>query len=131
MRSRRRPAAGGITYFTVPERLVLQSTGELVGAPVRRCRTPLERARGMLGTSETGHEVLILPRARQVHTFGMRYPLDVIFCDRDWQVLHVVRGMKPARVTKWVPRARYVVELSSSARRVHVAPGDALRLETY
>ena len=44
------------------------------------------RARGLLG--RTGYEgAMVLPRTRSVHTFGMRFPLDVAFCDRDLLVL--------------------------------------------
>ena len=120
-----------ITYFTVPERLVLQSTGEVVGAPVRRARSRLERARGLLGTDESAQGPLLFEGARQVHTFGMSYPIDVIFCDARWNVVHVVDDMKPARITKWVWRARVTVELPSSARVTAVRPGDALVIESY
>lgn len=48
---------------------------------------------------------------RQVHTFGMGYPIDVCFCDRDWRVLHVVRSMRPRRMTRWVLRARVAIEM--------------------
>jgi uncharacterized membrane protein (UPF0127 family) len=122
---------GGITYFTVPERLVLQSTGEPVGEPVRRARTLFERTRGLLGTDATVAGLLVLYRTRQVHTFGMAYPIDVIFCRADWIVVHVVRDMKPGRVTKWVRNAEFVVELPSRYRSTDVSPGDALRIEAY
>jgi uncharacterized membrane protein (UPF0127 family) len=97
---------------------------------VRHVRTIRGRVRGMLGTSPAGG-VLVLTPARQVHSFGMRYPLDVLFCDRDWVVVHLVRDMSPARVTKWVRRARHAVEMPSRERSADVAPGDALRLESY
>jgi uncharacterized membrane protein (UPF0127 family) len=61
----------------------------------------------------------------------MRYAIDVIFCDRYETVVHVVRDMKPRRVTKWVPHARVAFELSSTERLVDVAVGDVLRLEEY
>jgi uncharacterized membrane protein (UPF0127 family) len=73
----------------------------------------------------------VIPRARQVHTFGMRYPLDVIFCDGTWVVVHVVRDMPPGRITKWVRRARYAVELPSAVRSTRVGVGDRLRIERY
>lgn len=73
----------------------------------------------------------MISRARQVHTFGMSYPLDVIFCDGEWLVVHVVRDMPPARITRWVRRARYAVELPSAGRRTPVGVGDRLRLERY
>ncbi len=34
---------------------------------------------------------MVLPRTRSVHTFGMRFPIDVAFCDRDLVVLGVAR----------------------------------------
>ena len=129
MRCRVEPAAGGITYFTVPQRLVIQSTGETVGEPVRRAVTHLQRSRGLLGSGPDEPGVLLLEKARQVHTFGMRYAIDVIFCDAEWKVVHVVRDMRPARVTRWVRAARVAIELPSHARRVEVSRGDLLRLE--
>lgn len=52
----------------------------------------------------------MIERARQVHTFGMGYPIDVCFCDSSWGVLHVVRGMRPRRMTRWVGGAFFAVE---------------------
>ena len=115
----------------MPERLVVQSTREVVGEPVRRARTRLERARGLLGTDAGTHGPLLFEGVRQVHTFGMSYPIDVIFCDAAWRVVHVVRGMRPGRLTKWVRSARRTVEVPSRARGAVVARGDVLALEPY
>lgn len=65
--------------------------------------------------------------ARQIHTFGMRYAIDVCFCDRAGRVLHVVRGMRPRRVTKLVLRARLAVEMKAGSLRP-LRPGDQLSL---
>ena len=83
---------------------------------MRWARTPRERARGLLGGPplEPG-EVLVIEPARQVHTFGMRYPIDVCFCDRDWRVLHVVTSLRPRRITRVVPRGRYALEAPAGA----------------
>jgi uncharacterized protein len=71
-------------------------------------------------------EALIIDGGRQVHTFGVREPIDVVFCDDDWNVLHVVRAMKPARLSRWVRRARFVIELPEGALPGDVKPGDTL-----
>lgn len=65
--------------------------------------------------------------ARQVHTFGMAYPIDVCFCDAGWNVLHVVTPLRPRRVTRWVFRARYAVEAPAGVLE-GVRPGDQLSL---
>jgi uncharacterized membrane protein (UPF0127 family)/catechol 2,3-dioxygenase-like lactoylglutathione lyase family enzyme len=77
--------------------------------------TPGTRGRGLLGTDslEDGCGLLIVP-CRQVHTFGMRYPIDVIFVDEAWRVKKVVAGMKPGRVGALVFRARAVIELPAA-----------------
>ncbi len=47
-----------------------------------------QRSRGLLGKS--GYEgAMVLPRTRSVHTFGMRFAIDVAFCDRELIVLRV------------------------------------------
>ena len=42
--------------------------------------------------------VLVLRPCRQVHTFGMRFPIDVAFCDRYGFVLHTHDPCAAARV---------------------------------
>jgi len=93
--------------------LILVSSGRVIAESVVWARTPVERMRGLLGSSPQASEALIIAGARQVHTFGMRYPIDVLFVDLDWTVCRVVVAMAPRRVTTWVPRARYALELAA------------------
>ncbi|MEA2412847.1 MAG: uncharacterized protein QOC77_3408 [Thermoleophilaceae bacterium] len=44
-----------------------------------------------------GHALLI-PRCRSVHTFGMRFPLDIVFLDERGQSLRTERDVKRRRV---------------------------------
>lgn len=99
----------------------------VVADRVRWARSPAERARGLLGAPLGPGEALVIEPARQVHTFGMRYAIDVCFCDRAWRVLHVVGPMRPRRITRWVFRARYAVEVAAGALD-GVAAGDQLSL---
>jgi uncharacterized membrane protein (UPF0127 family) len=56
---------------------------------------------------------LLIPRCRSVHTFGMRFALDLTFLDPDDQPLRVVRGVPAGRVL-WCSRATAVLEQPSS-----------------
>ena len=58
-----------------------------------------------------GHAVLIR-RCSSVHTFGMRFPLDVAFADSDGKVLRVVRGVGPRRLLR-CPAAAVALETHS------------------
>ena len=85
------------------------------------------RRRGLLGRDHIEGAFVIRP-CRQVHTFGMRVPIDALFCDADGRVLRVAR-LAPRRVSRPVLRARFVVEAAAGAAdRWRVAPGDRLEV---
>jgi uncharacterized membrane protein (UPF0127 family) len=56
---------------------------------------------------------LLIPRCRSVHTFGMRFELDVLFLDRDDRVVRLCRDVSPRRVLR-CPGATAVLELPAS-----------------
>jgi uncharacterized membrane protein (UPF0127 family) len=64
--------------------------------------TRWQRMRGLLGRRvlPAGHG-LLLEACGAVHTVGMRFPIDVIFFDRTWQVRRVCRHVPPGRWMVW------------------------------
>ena len=90
---------------------------------------PLTRMRGLLGRSQLGAgEGLLLKPAGSVHTFFMRFPIDVVFIDRDGNVTRVVPGLRPWRAAG-SRGARAVLELPEGAcARAEIVPGSRLRL---
>jgi uncharacterized protein len=91
-----------------------------VGTRVREARGL--RAR-LLGLARLHHldpnDALLIRRCRSVHTFGMRFPIDVVFVDRDWRVLRLVRDVGPRRFVT-CRKAAAVIE-------VRAGEGDRLR----
>jgi hypothetical protein len=61
-------------------------------------RSPLARLLGLALRRRPPVHALLLPRCRSVHTFGMRFPLDLIWLDRDGRVLRVDEAVPPWRV---------------------------------
>jgi len=55
---------------------------------------------------------LLIPRCRSVHTFGMRFPLDLLFLDPEGQVIELRRAVPPSRLLR-CPGAMAVLELPS------------------
>ena len=72
---------------------------------------------------------LLLPRCRSVHTFGMRFAIDVVFLDAGGRVVRVVTGVRPGRVVT-CRRAAAVLELRAggSATMPAMAEGQRNRL---
>lgn len=85
------------------------------------------RARGLLGRD--GYDgAMVLPGTRSVHTVGMRFAIDVAFCDRDLLVLDVAR-VPPLRMTRPRRGCRTVIEAEAGAfDRWGLRPGDRLEL---
>jgi len=89
--------------------------------------TRATRRRGLLGRSEVDG-ALVLEPCRQVHSLGMKFPIDVVFCDRQQRVLRIAT-LKPGRVSRPVLRARRVIEAEGgAAARWGVVVGDVLEL---
>jgi uncharacterized protein len=83
--------------------------------------------RGLLGRSDLprGEGVLLRP-ASSVHTWFMRFPIDVVFLDRELRVVKVVPQLAPWRVASG-RGARAVLELAAGeCERRGLRPGDRL-----
>ena len=83
--------------------------------------------RGLLGRRRLaqGHGLLIEP-TWSVHTWFMRFPIDVVFLDRDLTVLKIRKHMPPWRTAARF-RARSVLELAAGeCDRLRLEIGDRL-----
>jgi len=97
-------------------RVVNQRGGKVLGDRILHADSWLARLRGLLGRPEPRPgEGLMLTPCRSVHMFGMRYPIDVAFLDRDGVVVATYPGLRPGAGTSWHRRARHALELSSGA----------------
>jgi uncharacterized protein len=86
------------------------------------------RSRGLLGRDGVEGALLLRP-CRSVHTLGMRFPIDVAFCDNELQVLRVVT-MPRHRLSRLVWRSRAVIEAEAGAfARWGLRPGDKLEVK--
>jgi uncharacterized membrane protein (UPF0127 family) len=87
------------------------------------------RQRGLLGRDELDpDEGLWISPCKQVHTFGMRFPIDVAFLDAGGRLLHAVHEMQPGRLSRFVWRARGALELAAGQLHMRgLSRGDVLR----
>lgn len=87
------------------------------------------RLRGLLGRDSIDGAFLIKP-AMSVHTLGMRFAIDVAYCDGTLTVIDTVT-MRPNRVGVLRPRARCVIEARAGAfERWHLRAGDKLEIRS-
>jgi uncharacterized membrane protein (UPF0127 family) len=99
---------------------------------VRLAGTHWSRFRGLMGTEAAsfpaGQGLWIVP-CHGVHTFAMRFPIDVIYLDGDKVVVHIEENLKPWRVAPVRLRAASVLELPDrTLSRTHTAIGDEIEI---
>jgi uncharacterized protein len=96
-----------VTAAAHPFRFRRLPTAEVASRRVPVAVTLLSRLLGLalLSPGRAGAGLLI-PRCRSVHTFGMRFPLDLVFLDR---------GRSPIAVARSVPANRIVTERGAAA----------------
>lgn len=100
----------------MPLRVVNQRGGMVLGDRILHADSWLARLRGLLGRPAPGAgEGLMLTPCRSVHMFGMRYPIDVAFLDRNGVVVATYSGLPPGGGTSWHRRARHALELPNGA----------------
>jgi uncharacterized membrane protein (UPF0127 family) len=86
---------------------------ELLGVAVPVATTRLSRLLGLeLLCRKRAGPGLLIPSCRSVHTFGMRFPLDLLFLDADGRVIELRRDVPPHRFVR-CPAAAAVLELPS------------------
>jgi len=74
-------------------------------------------------------EGLVLEPANGIHMFFMRFPIDAVFVDREWKVLHVAHAVAPWKMTRIVRKSRRVIEMRAGrCLETGTEPGDVLAL---
>lgn len=92
--------------------LVNERTGDVVASSVEVAETRASRRRGLLGrTSLDPSAALVLTPCISVHTAFMKFPIDVVFVDRDFLVRRIVR--MPAWRAAVDVGARSVIEFAA------------------
>jgi uncharacterized membrane protein (UPF0127 family) len=91
-------------------------------------RTHWTRFRGLMTTDASrfrrGQGLWIVP-CHGVHTFAMRFPIDVLYLDQERIVIHIEEELKPWRMAAIRARASSVLELpTGTVRDSRTALGD-------
>ena len=112
-------------------RIVNVSKGTTVAAHARKAKSFWARLVGLMGRRglEEGEGLLLSP-CSSVQTLFMRFPIDVIFVDREAKVVKVAPALGPFRLVLGGRGARDALEVAAgTAARSDTAVGDRLVVE--
>ena len=104
---------------------VARETGEVLFPNVERTETRRERLRGLLGRDSLADDAsLWLDRCDSVHTFAMRFPIDLAFLDREGRVRKTVEHVRPFRLSLCFRAAATLEMAAGSLARLSISEGD-------
>ncbi|HZB89332.1 MAG TPA: DUF192 domain-containing protein [Terracidiphilus sp.] len=113
-----------------PLRILNATRGIELASAARVAATAAQRSKGLLGRAglEPGEALWIVP-CEAVHTFWMKFALDLVYLDRRHRIVKIRRNVPPWRLSGAL-RAHSVIEFAAGAIRAQdAAPGDQLTLE--
>jgi uncharacterized protein len=104
-------------------------TGTTLSSRVETAFESATRRRGLLGRVRLDDTALVIAPCNAVHTFFMRFPIDVLFVDRQGAVVKVCHDVRPWRIAAaW--RGFATIEVAAgAAERAGIRAGHRLSLK--
>lgn len=111
-------------------RVVCVESGAILGDRIARADTFRLRLLGLLPRRGLAWgEGLLLEPCNAIHTFFMRFPIDVLFLDRDGRVVAAVPALPPWRARRAGNAVRVLELPAGTLGRTGVGAGATLRFE--
>jgi len=111
--------------------LLNERTGSVVASEIELAADSAARNRGLLGRSSLAPgAVMIIAPCNAIHTFFMKFTIDVVFVDRGGRVRKVYKAVRPWRI-RMALGSYAVLELARDATNLQaIVVGDRLRFES-
>lgn len=110
-------------------RLIHEPTGQPIATELELAAESRTRNRGLLGRAGlSAGSALILAPCNAVHTFFMRFSIDLVFVNRAGVVLKTRRGVKPWRISLCLGAFATVEMAAGALDVVEIEQGDRLTL---
>ena len=112
-------------------RILNQRDKREIARDVTVARSVLARLVGLIGRDSMAEgSALIIPGCRQVHTWLMRFSIDILFCDRQNRIISALENVKPFRLTGYYSSASYTIELpAGTISAFGLKQGDVMLIE--
>lgn len=108
--------------------LSAEKNGEIIIEEIEDASNFFRRFMGLMYRKSIPHmHGLLLTPCNEVHTFGMRFDIDVITLSKDNEILFIDKAVKPNKIRKKVNGGYKVLELNSGlSDELSLKAGDIL-----
>ena len=106
---------------------ILREKGIELGNYITLAASLPARMKGLLGKErlDAGKGLLIRP-CKGIHTIFMKFPIDVVFLDKDNRIIALIRDFPPNRLTNVYRKATAVLELPAGTLSEGIVIGDEI-----
>ncbi len=92
--------------------------------------TFLSRLKGLMFLKKMdGFDGMLLSPCNSIHTFFMKFPIDVYFLDKNYQVIKIYENLGPWRITPIKIRSHFVLETKVNLLNQKIRIGDRVNIK--
>lgn len=106
---------------------LIQGNGEVVSHKMVTATNIFSRMIGLMFSVDLPScDGFLISPCNSIHTFFMRYSLDVLFLDKDFKIVKVIYGLSPWRLTWIYFRSSHVLEMKAGTMKKGLNAGEKL-----
>jgi uncharacterized membrane protein (UPF0127 family) len=109
-------------------KLICKKKNIVLGESIFVASSFLERLKGLMCDESLGVEFdgMLIKPCNSIHTFFMNYKIDVLFLNKEYKIVKILRNMAPWRLTKIYLQANQVLEIEGGKVSLEICEGDSL-----
>lgn len=106
-----------------------KSKSILLAHNLEEAKSFLERSKGLLGRSSLQKDTCLwIHKCSSVHTFFMKFNIDVLYVDKNLKVVKIERDLEPWKISWGGFRARSCFEFGAKTLPLEIDTGDFLNV---
>lgn len=109
-------------------KIIHKKTNYILGKDVRWMSNFLERLKGLMFANEMIGDGLLIDPCNSIHNCFVKFPIDVIFLDRENKIVKILRQFKPWRFSWIYFKAVRVLELPAGKVPENISEGDEVEV---
>lgn len=107
------------------------SNGNIIADQAAYADTFISRLRGLMfrNNFNKGEALVIIP-CNSIHTFWMKFPIDVVFLSKENTVIYIIENFQPNKISPLFRKAHSVVELPiGTIKECSIKQGDVFAFD--
>ena len=90
--------------------IINKTNSRKINIQLKNATTPWQKTKGLISGGKTG---IIFTTRFGIHTFLVKFPIDVYVLNAENKVVKIKKGLKPNRILLWNPLYKKILEVPS------------------